>query len=102
MEKEINHTTEEINEAIKNGTAKYVHLYDVTDIFRPRGSMKKESLGEYLLERLHTYYKSWTDEKYSDLPGESILINILRNNLKEESEAAFTKFLTQLTSKNII
>jgi len=69
-----------------------VHMYDFSDVFRPRGHMKKESVGQYLLEKLESAYESWTNPKYGDNPDSTELLNTLHENLKEEMEGAWKKF----------
>lgn len=73
-----------------------VYLYNVKNILRPRGHMKKESIGEYILDRLLGCYESWSDEKYGDNPDKITLIKLLQTNLKEESDGAFREFLKRI------
>lgn len=76
-----------------------IHLYNYKDVLRPRGHMKKESIGIYILERLKTYYESWTDEKYGDNPPRENLMNQLRSNLDDEMAGAWREFLEWITQK---
>ncbi len=76
---------EEINKMISSGAAVQIHLYDSSDVLRPRGHMEKESVGLDLLERLRACYESWTDKKYGDNPDKSTLIKLLQDNLNEEA-----------------
>lgn len=87
---------EEIDELIKSGKAIQVHLYEFSDVLRPRGHMEKESIGLDILTHLLAYYESWTDKKYGDNPDKSTLIKLLRDNLKEEAEGAFREFLKRI------
>ncbi len=73
-----------------------IHLYDFSNVLRPRGHMKKESLGDYLLERLHSAHESWTDPEYGDNPDEIPLLKILQRNMKEEVDGAWKKFIKQI------
>jgi len=73
--------------------AKEVHLYDYADMLRPRGSMLKESLGLHICERLLSCHEDWSDPKYADNPDEFTLFKLLKDNLIEETEAAFATFL---------
>jgi len=66
-----------------------MHLYNPINVLMPRGSMKKESIGPYLLERLKNNYEDWTDEKYGDNPSVPDLINYLYTNLMGEVEQAW-------------
>lgn len=72
---------------------KQVHLYDVSNVLRPRGSMLKESVGLDLCEKLLNYYESWSNPKYADNPDQFTLIKTLKDNLIHETEAAFAVFL---------
>lgn len=72
---------------------KQIHLYPVKNILKPRGSMKKESLGLSLLERLSNIFESWTGEKYADAPNTEDLIKIMEQNLHSETEAAWQAFM---------
>lgn len=73
-----------------------VHLYDVTDVLKPRGSMKKESIGAYLLQRLEDAHESWTDKSYGDIPTEDELRVLLVNNLNSEVTSALDTFRRNL------
>jgi len=76
-----------------------IHLYNSSDVLRPRGHMEKESIGLNILERLCASYESWTDEKHGDNPNKSTLIKLLQDNLKEETEGAFREFLKRINMK---
>lgn len=75
-----------------------IHLYDARDVLMPRGSMKKESIGPYLLERLKSSFEDWTDVKYGDNPSVSDLIKYLHTNLMGEVEQAWLQFIDGVTS----
>ena len=66
-----------------------VHLYNPKNVLMPRGSMKKESIGPDLLERLKNIFEDWTDEKYGDNPSVTDLIKYLYTNLTGEVEQAW-------------
>ena len=89
---------EELEEAIASGRAVQVHLYNVKDVLRPRGHMKKESIAEYILDRLLAYYESWTDEKYGDNPDKATVLQFLQQNLKEECDGAWKEFLKRINT----
>lgn len=74
------------------------HLYDYRYVLMPRGSMKKESIGPYLLERLKGCYEDWTDEKYGDNPPLPDLIQNLYTNLNREVEQAWFEFIEHATT----
>jgi len=82
--------TEEIPEG-----AMQIHLYNFERVLRPRGSMKKESVGSHLLEKLNSYFESWTDKKYGDNPPKEELLKHLHENLMSEVERAWKEFLIQ-------
>jgi len=69
-----------------------VHLYDLSNVLKPRGTMKKESIGDYILQKLHDYYESWTDKSYGDIPTEEELLALLKANLNSEVESAWKIF----------
>jgi hypothetical protein len=75
-----------------------MHLYNPRDVLMPRGSMKKESIGPYLLERLKSSYEEWTDPKYGDNPVLSDLIKCLYTNLMGEVEQAWLTFIEETTN----
>ncbi len=83
--------TPEEEEDIKR-KGKRVHFYDVNNILKPRGSMKKESLGEYIFEELMSAWENWIDPKYGDNPSPGELDQIIEMNLMGEVKAALTKF----------
>ncbi len=74
-----------------------VHLYSPERVLRPRGSLKKESLSEYLLERLTNSYEDWTDEDYGDNPSKLKLLELLKENLDQEVRIAWREFMLQNT-----
>lgn len=84
---------EELEQAIKDGRAKQIHLYIANNMLRPRGTMEKESLGLYILDKLNAYYESWTNPKYSDNPSKQEVIEILNNNLMTEVRNAWDEFI---------
>lgn len=73
-----------------------VHMYPVRNVLHPRGSMKKESVGGYLSDRLQGAWESWTDPQYGDNPEEKDLIEHLVCNLVAEVDAAIAEFTNAL------
>lgn len=69
-----------------------IHLYHWHNVLRPRGSMKKESVGNYLYERLIDTFDVWTDDKYGDNPEVHELVKQLEINLKYEVNVALKAF----------
>jgi len=76
-----------------------IHLYDAKNVLMPRGSMRKESIGPYLLERLKSSYESWTDPQFGDNPKPNDLLELLHKNLMGEVEQAWIKFLLDVFNK---
>ena len=76
-----------------------IHMYDVKNVLRPRGHMKKESIGEYILEKLEACYEGWTDPKYGDNPTEDELLQLLHTNMVEEVDGAYAEFIRKLLEK---
>jgi len=70
-----------------------VHLINYESIFRPRGSMKKNSLGEYILDKLEGTYEYWTDEEYGDNPPVKDLLETMEKNLWAEVSSAWNEFM---------
>lgn len=70
-----------------------IHLYDSKNVLMPRGPRQKESIHNYLLEKLQSSYESWTDPKYGDNPDKEKLIQSLYNNLINEAMNAWEDFL---------
>jgi len=79
--------------------AVYIHMYDYKNVLRPRGHMKKESVAEYILDRLMACYESWTDGKYGDNPEVTELLSFLQKNLKEETDGAWREFIKRINTK---
>ena len=71
-----------------------IHLYPYRNVFKPRGSMDKESLGLVIYERLTATYDDWTNPDYGDNPKLDELLKQLRKNLLSEVEAAWDKFIS--------
>lgn len=93
-------TRDELEELIKMGRVSQVHLADYRTVLCHRGSMKKNSMGEYILRRLKDEWESWTDPKYSDNPEKSDLYRVLRKNLILEVNSALSEFEDFITSKD--
>jgi len=72
-----------------------IHLYNASNVLMPRGSMEKESIGQYLKERLESAYQSWTDENYGDNPTEDMLLQYLQRNLMNEASSAWHEFFIE-------
>lgn len=70
-----------------------IHLYDWKNVMRPRGHMKKESIGEYLLQKFIDTFESWTDPKYGDNPDILELANKMYHNALEELDGAWNEFI---------
>lgn len=70
-----------------------IHIYSYHNVLKPRGSMKKESLGLLIYERLTDTFDDWTNPGYGDNPSENELLKQLRKNLMGEVEAAWEKFI---------
>ena len=70
-----------------------VHLYLPENVLMPRGSRQKESIHNYLLEKLKSSWESWTDPKYGDNPNPDELMTTLYNNLINETMNAWEDFL---------
>ena len=85
-------TPEEMMKKINSGECTPCHLMSPEEIFKPRGSMKKNSMGEYLFERLVSAFEEWTDPKYGDNPPVDELIQIICDNLRDECSAALEGF----------
>ncbi len=71
-----------------------IHLYPYRNVFKPRGSMEKESLGLVIYERLTATCDNWTNPDYGDNPSAEELLTLLRKNLLSEVEAAWDKFIS--------
>lgn len=80
------------NDKIPPGSVQ-IHLYNPKNVLMPRGPRQKESIYEYILERLQSGYESWTDPKYGDNPDREVLVQTLYNNLINEAMNAWEDFL---------
>jgi len=90
---------EELEKLIASGKAKKVHLGSPRSALKPRGSLKKESIGLTILERLISVFQHWSGPSYSDNPDIGALIYHLKNNLDLEVAAAWNEFLKMVNSK---
>lgn len=79
---------------IKAGMIKQIHLIGHKTIFKPRGSMKKNSLGEYLFEKLNDHFDCYTDPKFEGNPELDDLLQTMYTNMLLEVTAAWSKFIT--------
>ena len=75
-----------------------VHLYNFRNVLMPRGSMEKESIGAYILERLINTFETWTDDQFGDNPQIPVLMNYMQHNLREEMEQAWERFYDHVQS----
>ena len=75
-----------------------VHLYEFSNVLRPRGHMEKESIGVTILERLISSYEMWTDPKYGDNPDTTTLLKLLQRNMKEEMDGAWREFIKRINT----
>ena len=73
--------------------AQRIHLYNFDNLLRPRGTMQKESIGLSLYEKFMSTYEYWTDPKYGDRKPPEEVVQKIRQNVMEELEQAFIKFL---------
>ncbi len=62
------------------------------DMLKPRGSVEKESIEDYLYCRLMDCFESWTDPKHGDNPPVNTLMELLCTNLRDETTNALEKF----------
>jgi hypothetical protein len=70
-----------------------VHMVHVNDVWKPRGSLKKNSLSADLLERLESLQVSWTDECYGDgFVDDLEAADKLIAGLRSEVEVAIEEF----------
>ena len=69
------------------------HLYDVKDVLRTRGSMRKESLSLDIHRRLISAFESWSDGEYADAVPYEELKNRILTNLRQEVDAAIEAFV---------
>ena len=72
-----------------------IHLYPYQNILKPRGSMRKESLGAFIYDRLESTYKYWCNPRYGDNPDKEILLQQLKYNLSSEVKVAWNKFINK-------
>jgi hypothetical protein len=73
-----------------------IHLYNFDNLLRPRGSMQKESIGVSLYEKFVREYEYWTDPNYGDRRPPEEVVQKIRENVMEELEQAFIKFLQDI------
>ena len=71
-----------------------IHLGFVQTVWRPRGSLNKNSVSADLVERLQALQDSWTDPEYGDCLDPAEAAVVLTEGLREEVEIAITEFLS--------
>lgn len=76
--------------------AQKIHLYNFDNILRPRGSMEKESIGISLYEKFMVEYEHWTNPEYGDKRSPQEVVQKIRENVVEELEQAFIKFVNDI------
>lgn len=84
---------EKLSSGIKDGSVSQIHLGSYQFVFIPRGPMMKNSLGEYMLDKLNSIFESWTDPKYGDNPPVAELLETMHKNMMGEVELAWAEFL---------
>jgi hypothetical protein len=89
-----------IRDQIKAGQLKQIHLFNLKNMLMPRGSMEKESIGLYILDRLTSSYESWTNPKYADNPSKAEVLEILYKNMMNEVCNAWELFLDEIGVAN--
>ena len=72
-----------------------MHLYDWKNVMMPRGSRQKESVYEGIFPRLVDVFESFTDPKYGDNPNPFELLRVMKLNLSNEIQNAWTDFVNQ-------
>lgn len=78
-----------------------MHLYNVENLLKPRGTMQKESLSLNVSEILIDIYESWSDPNYGDSIREGyVLLHLILNNMREETDRAFAKLLDHVARKD--
>jgi hypothetical protein len=76
-----------------------IHLLNYKDVLKPRGSMKKESLGLYIKEKMMSDYEHFTNPEYGDNPDVADLIHQLGVNAITEVMEAVKQFENEVKSK---
>ena len=89
---------EKMDELIKTGKAKKVHLSSVENTLRPRGPLQKESIDLLILERLISNFEHFTEPSYSDNPDVGTLLYQLKKNLDSGVSASWNEFLKMVNS----
>jgi len=73
-------------------TARRVHLGSPGSTLAPRGAMKKNSLSEYIYQKLVAAHEHWTSPDYSDSVDDATMIGELEKQLEQEVEAALRAY----------
>jgi hypothetical protein len=91
----VKHGTPEYAELMKQmqqGKAKRMHLYDIRNILRPRGPMRKESLSLEIYRVLREAFEYWSRPEYGDSVTAEKLVPLLKHNLEQEVAIAWKRF----------
>ena len=72
------------------------HLGLIENTYKPRGSLKKNSLSAQLLERLESDQQFWTDESYGDSLEGHVAAERLVIGLRAEVEIAIEEFTRRI------
>lgn len=83
---------EELRRKVEKGELKRLHMLPIAAVFRPRGTMGKNSLSLELYQRLKGELAYWTNPKYADSVSEGEAREKLVAAMRQQVEAAITKF----------
>lgn len=73
--------------------AQRIHMGNIESTFCPRGTLEKESMSEYLLERLESLLDYWTRPEYADSLPRPEAVSALVKGLRDEVDVAIAEFL---------
>lgn len=71
---------------------KKVHMISINRAMRPRGSLAKNSLSEYIFQLLKGNVSSWTDDAYDDSVPTDQAVEIFEQIVQEEVDLALEAF----------
>lgn len=86
----------QVTDKIPEGAVR-VHMYNARDMLRPRGHMKKESIGVSIFDSLLSAFESWTDSEYGDSLDPGLCLCVLHQNMNEEINGAFGRLLERVS-----
>lgn len=77
---------------IDDEPVKISHDHAVTEMLKPKGSLKEGSLGAIVVEHLRVTFKDWTNPAFSNSVSADDAMSSIKKNYDSEVSAAWNAF----------